>query len=43
MSLEAGAGKPLARYAAWRRAGDFVFLSGIIPVNPQTATIVRGF
>lgn len=43
MSLEAGAGKPLAKYAAWRRAGDFVFLSGIIPVNPQTATIVRGF
>ena len=43
MSLEAGAGKPLAQYAAWRRAGDFVFLSGIIPVNPQSATIVRGF
>ncbi|WP_407576158.1 RidA family protein [Raoultella terrigena] len=43
MSLEAGAGKPLANYAAWRRAGDFVFLSGIIPVNPQSATIVRGF
>ena len=32
MSLEAGA--PLARYAARRRAGDFIFLSGIIPVNP---------
>jgi len=43
MSLEAGAGKPLAQYAAWRRAGDFVFLSGIIPVNPQSAMIVRGF
>lgn len=43
MSLESGAGKPLAKYAAWRRAGDFVFLSGIIPVNPQSATIVRGF
>ena len=43
MSLEAGAGKPLAKYAAWRRAGDFIFLSGIIPVNPQSATIVRGF
>ncbi|PVW64412.1 RidA family protein, partial [Klebsiella pneumoniae] len=24
MSLEAGAGAPLARYAAWRRAGDFI-------------------
>ncbi len=43
MSLEAGAGKPLAKYAAWRRAGDYIFLSGIIPVNPQTATIVSGF
>ncbi|GKM63945.1 RidA family protein [Klebsiella variicola] len=43
MSLEAGAGVPLARYAAWRRAGDFIFLSGIIPVNPLTGTIVNGF
>ncbi|SFT77675.1 Enamine deaminase RidA, house cleaning of reactive enamine intermediates, YjgF/YER057c/UK114 family [Kosakonia arachidis] len=43
MTLEAGAGKPLAKYAAWRRAGDFIFLSGIIPVNPQTALIVRGY
>lgn len=43
MSLEAGAGAPLARYAAWRRAGDFIFLSGIIPVNPLTGTIVNGF
>ena len=37
------AGAPLARYAAWRRAGDFIFLSGIIPVNPLTGTIVNGF
>ena len=36
MSLEAGAGAPLARYAAWRRAGDFIVLSGIIPVYPLT-------
>lgn len=43
MSLETGAGKPLAQYAPWRRAGDFIFLSGIIPVNPLTATIVGGF
>ena len=43
MSLEAGAGQPLARYAAWRRAGDFIFLSGMIPVNPQSATLVSGF
>ena len=43
MSLEAGAGAPLARYAAWRRAGDFFFLSGIIPGNPLTGTIGHGF
>lgn len=26
-----------------RRAGDFIFLSGIIPVNPLTGAIVNGF
>ncbi|MBL8382314.1 MAG: RidA family protein [Burkholderiales bacterium] len=35
--------KPLARYAAFRRAGDYVFLSGIIPVDPSRGMIVRGF
>ncbi len=29
-------GAPLANYAASRRAGDFVFLSGVIAVDPQT-------
>ncbi|AUG99541.1 RidA family protein [Pectobacteriaceae bacterium CE70] len=43
MMLDAGAGKPLAHYAAWHRAGDFIFLSGIIPVNPQRSLIVRGY
>ncbi|MCK1068839.1 RidA family protein [Pluralibacter gergoviae] len=43
MTLDAGAGQPLAQYSAWRRAGDFIFLSGIIPVDPHSATIVRGF
>ena len=28
-------GQPLANYAAWRRAGDFVFLSGVIAVDPS--------
>lgn len=27
-----GIAQPLARYAAWRRAGDFIYLSGIIAV-----------
>ena len=35
--------QPLARYAAWRRAGDFIFLSGVIAVNPTAKLIVRGF
>ena len=35
--------QPLARYAAWRRAGDFVFLSGVIAVDPQAGQIVLGY
>lgn len=35
--------QPLAKYAAWHRAGDFVFLSGVIAVEPSTATIVKGY
>ena len=36
-------GRPLARYAAWRRAGDLVFLSGVIAVDPAAGRIVRGY
>jgi len=35
--------QPLARYAAWRRAGDYVFLSGVIAVDPAAGVIVRGY
>ncbi len=35
--------EPLARYAAWRRAGDFVFLSGVIAVDPARRLIVQGY
>lgn len=35
--------KPLARYAAYRRAGDYIFLSGIIAVDPARKLIVQGF
>ncbi|MDD0840920.1 RidA family protein [Curvibacter sp. HBC61] len=35
--------QPLARYAAWRRVGDFVFLSGVIAVDPAAQRIVRGY
>jgi enamine deaminase RidA (YjgF/YER057c/UK114 family) len=35
--------QPLARYAAWRRAGDYVFLSGVIAVDPQVGKIIQGY
>jgi enamine deaminase RidA (YjgF/YER057c/UK114 family) len=38
-----GIAQPLARYAAWRRAGDFVFLSGVIAVDPGAGRIVNGY
>jgi enamine deaminase RidA (YjgF/YER057c/UK114 family) len=34
---------PLARYSAYRRVGDFVFLSGVIAVDPSAQLIVKGF
>lgn len=30
-------GKPMANYAAYKRVGDFVFMSGIVAVNPAAA------
>lgn len=35
--------QPLARYAPWRRAGDLLLLSGVIAVDPDSATIVKGY
>ncbi len=35
--------QPLAKYAAWRRAGDFIFLSGVIAVDPARQLIVNGY
>ena len=35
--------QPLARYAAYRRVGDFVFLSGVIAVDPAASKIVKGY
>lgn len=37
------AAKPLARYSPWIRRGDFIFLSGVIAVDPTAGHIVRGF
>lgn len=36
-------GAPLARYAASKRIGDFIFMSGVIAVNPAHQKIVCGF
>jgi enamine deaminase RidA (YjgF/YER057c/UK114 family) len=37
------AAAPLARYAPYRRVGDFIFLSGIIPVDPALKRVVMGY
>ncbi len=42
-ALQATPSEPLARYAAWKRRGDFIYLSGIIAVNPSKSLIVRGY
>lgn len=38
-----GIARPLARYAAWRRVGDLVYLSGVIAVDPVAGKLVRGY
>ena len=38
-----GIARPLARYAAWRRVGNLLFLSGVVAVDPAAARIVRGY
>ncbi len=40
---EAGMGVPMARYAAARRAGDFVFVSGVVAVDPAHGTVVERY
>jgi enamine deaminase RidA (YjgF/YER057c/UK114 family) len=35
--------QPLAKYAAWKRKGDFIFLSGVIAVNPVEGLMVKGY
>ena len=43
MSISTSVGRPLANYAAWRRAGDFVFASGVIAVDPSSRRVVDSF
>lgn len=35
--------KPLARYSAYRRCGDWLLLSGVIAVDPAAGRIVKGY
>jgi hypothetical protein len=37
MPASSAIAQPLARYAAWRRAGDLILLSGVIAVEPPRA------
>ena len=36
-------GKPLANYAAYKRAGDYVFMSGVIAVDPASRSVVTRY
>ena len=43
MSADAGMGRPMANYAAARRAGDFVFVSGVVAVDPLRQAVVQTY
>lgn len=36
-------GNPMARYAAAKRVGDFVFMSGVVAVDPSTRRVVTDY
>lgn len=36
-------GQPMARYAAAKRVGDFVFMSGVVAVDPATRRAVSSY
>lgn len=36
-------GRPMANYAAARRAGDFVFVSGVVAVDPARKTVLQDY
>lgn len=40
MTQETEVGRPLANYAAWRRAGDLVFASGVIAVDATKRCVI---
>lgn len=36
-------GQPMANYAAARRAGDFLFVSGVVAVDPARKAVVQAY
>ena len=36
-------GQPMANYAAARRVGDFVFLSGVVAVDPARGQVLQSY
>lgn len=36
-------GQPLANYAAYKRSGNWVFMSGVIAVNPTTRSVINSY
>jgi 2-iminobutanoate/2-iminopropanoate deaminase len=36
-------GQPMANYAAARRAGDFLFVSGVVAVDPSRKAVVQSY
>ena len=42
-ALPGAPGAPMARYAAARRAGDFVFVSGVVAVDAAAGHLVSGY
>lgn len=36
-------GKPLANYAAYRRVGDTLYMSGVIAVDPAAQTVIERY
>jgi enamine deaminase RidA (YjgF/YER057c/UK114 family) len=36
-------GKPMANYASARRAGDFVFVSGVVAVDPSRRAVLQSY
>jgi enamine deaminase RidA (YjgF/YER057c/UK114 family) len=43
MTQISAVGQPLARYSAARRIGDLVYFSGVIAVDPATASVIERF